>query len=223
LDDADEPDEEEWDVQDQQSPAETARKLQSLIDRGVVQYDAHRDAPSSEDLACAIEYVDAWEKRATERETRRQARVAGSWTLRVLHLAARRPAWLLVASPLLWLLAPLWERGVNVRLARTRQRRLQRVRENKLFRAHAVRVRAHLHRRDSSPTLLRPRGCQRQARPRSRRTASSSTTSGTDPGGDGPGDPPPPRLALAPPPRAIYSFAGLTAEQRGADVEVVAS
>jgi hypothetical protein len=181
-------------VQDQQSPAETARKLQSLIERGVVQYDAHRDAPSSEDLACAIEYVDAWEKRATEREARHQARLAGSWTLRVLHLAARRPAWLLVASPLLWLLAPLWERGVNVRLARTRQRRLQVVRENKLFRAHAVRVRAHLHRRDSSPTL-RPRGCQRQARPRSRRTAASSSSSSADPGDDG-SEPPPPELRL---------------------------
>lgn len=206
-----------------QSPAEVARDLQWLIERGEVQYDAHRDAPSSEDLDGVIEHVDAWEKRATERETRRQARVAGSWTLRVLHLAARRPAWLLVASPLLWLLAPLWERRVNVRLARTRQRRLQRVRENDVFRAHAVRVRAHLHRRDSSPTLLRPRGCQRQARPRSRRTAASSSSSSADPGGDDPpGEPPPPRLASAPPPRAIYSYAALSAEQRGAQVEAVA-
>jgi hypothetical protein len=61
-------------------------------------------------------------------------------------------------------------------------------------------------------------------RPRARRTAASSSTSSADPGDDGPGEPPPPRLALAlaPPPRAIYSYAGLTADQRGAQVEAVA-
>lgn len=211
-------------MQDQQSLAEAARELQWLIARGVVhQRGDERDAPSSEGLDGVIEDAAAWEKRETKRETQWQARLAGAWPLRVLHLAARRPSWLLVASPLLWLLAPLLERRVNVRLARTRQRRLQRVRDNEVFRAHAVRVRARLHRRDCSPTL-RPRGCQRQARPRARRAAASSSSSSADPGGDdSPGDPPPPRLALAPPPRAIYSYAGLTAKQRGADVEAVPS
>lgn len=61
-------------------------------------------------------------------------------------------------------------------------------------------------------------------RPRARRTAASSSTSSADPGGDDPpGEPPPPQLALAPPPRATLSYALLTAEQRGADVERVTS
>ncbi len=59
-------------------------------------------------------------------------------------------------------------------------------------------------------------------RPRARRTSSSSRTSGADPGDEGPGEPPPPRLGLAPPPRAILTYGLLTAEQRGAVEEVVA-
>jgi hypothetical protein len=67
--------------------------------------------------------------------------------------------------------------------------------------------------------------CNRQARPRARRAAASSSTSSADPGGDDPPGEPPPRLALAlaPAPRAIYIYGGLTAEQRGAEVEAVAS
>jgi len=45
----------------------------------------------------------------------------------------------------------------------------------------------------------RPRGCDRQARPRARRTGSSSRTSGSDPGsGDGETEPPPPLGDSAP-------------------------
>ncbi len=71
------------------------------------------------------------------------------------------------------------------------------------------------------PRCLMPR--TRAPRPRARRTASSSTTSGTDPGDPDP-EPPGPRLYLVTKrPRARYSYAGLTAEQRGAQVEEVAS
>lgn len=71
-----------------------------------------------------------------------------------------------------------------------------------------------------APRCLTPR--TRAPRPRSRRTASSSTTSGADPGDPDP-EPPGPRLYLVTKrPRARYSYAGLTAEQRGAQVEEVA-
>jgi hypothetical protein len=43
------------------------------------------------------------------------------------------------------------------------------------------------------PSTPRPRGAQRQTRPRARRAAASSTTSSADPGGDDPpGEPPQP-------------------------------
>ena len=54
----------------------------------------------------------------------------------------------------------------------------------------------------------------RTQRPRARRSTRrvTSTRAGPD---DGPGEPPGPALRLAPPPKAIFSFAVLSPEQRG--------
>lgn len=80
-----------------------------------------------------------------------------------------------------------------------------------ISKAKQVRSRARCTRNESRPSA-----------PRSRRASSSSTTSGSDPGDEGPGEQPPAgSLRLAPPPRAILTFGCLSAEQRGATVEVV--
>ena len=93
------------------------------------------------------------------------------------------------------------------------------------YRAVAARRQHHRARepkrlsRAVAPTL-RPRACDRQSRPRARRSGSSSRSSSSDPGSDsdgGDGPPPPaarPDLTTARPAR--YVFALLTAEQRGA-------
>lgn len=71
-------------------------------------------------------------------------------------------------------------------------------------------------------TAARPRGAGRPAR---RRAGSSSRTSSCDPGDDGEPEPPSPRLYLVrtTPPRATLSYGRVTAAQRGADAEPVAS
>jgi hypothetical protein len=58
----------------------------------------------------------------------------------------------------------------------------------------------------------------RVARPRERRARSRAglRRSSTARDDGGPGEPPGPALALAPPPKAIYSYAVLTPQQRGA-------
>jgi hypothetical protein len=70
--------------------------------------------------------------------------------------------------------------------------------------------------RRSTPQARSPR---RQPQPRRRRTAArraAGPRAGSDPGDDDPDGPPRPRLSLAPPPRAILTYAVLTADERGA-------
>ncbi len=58
-------------------------------------------------------------------------------------------------------------------------------------------------------------GARRPREGRSARRRARRATARAGPGDGGPGEPPPPRLAVAPPPRAILTYGHLTAEQRG--------
>src|SRR4051812_49254645 len=90
-------------------------------------------------------------------------------------------------------------------------------RDAELARAHAVLARSWFRQRSrlrsQSP---RQRARSSHGRRPGHRRVRSSTRAG--PGDDGPGEPPPaaaPRLALAPKPRTIYTFAVLTRDARG--------
>jgi hypothetical protein len=88
--------------------------------------------------------------------------------------------------------------------------------------APVLRHRRHVSPPARRPRVPRPRGAGRPAR---RRAGSSSRTSSCDPGDDGEPERSSPRLYLVrtTPPRATLSYGRVSAAQRGADAEPVAS